>query len=476
MKKQRLPEKGCNVNNNGTRFPKSLFIVGLAALSAFLVGLPSFFAFFDPQEFMTFINPIEHREPLGSYLLNAYSWIHDGVRVGFIRPLTALSFFAEYPVFGRTAWLYRAVNLLIHGLACLLLFKSFCVLNGRQWILPAAAAAVAPGTVTALWFIAARGDVLAGTLIMASFFWTLKLKAENPDWRNWLLPIVFSALGLASKELGAAAFPVILLALILAPSSHGVKFLDRKGVIPLLVGLSAIVAVYTVARIVAFGNLGGYANARPFSNAAANLQVLIMQSSGAWLIQSRLLRLIYLVLVHLPMVLFAFSSSKSFRLFLLLLLTILLCGFQTIVGAADNHYSYAPSLIWTLMFFTSLAHFGRNTPVIILGSALILVWVLLSLQASRFNRLLAEPFYTVYSATSEIHPSIEGWDLPITILLGPDPGPGEITRELRNFPLFLSSFREGIPLEEGSVEIVTEPPPAGVPHLIWNGCKFTIAD
>src|SRR5205814_6739190 len=92
-------------------------------------------------------------------------WVHpDPVRIRFVRPVTALSFWLDHRVWGLRAWGFHVTNILAHVLAALAVFalgraiglaRSLAVLAAMAW-------GVSAASVPAVQWISGRTEILCG--------------------------------------------------------------------------------------------------------------------------------------------------------------------------------------------------------------------------------------------------------------------------------------------------------------------------
>ncbi len=135
----------------------------------------------------------------------------DPRRMGFYRPLQALSFHLEVMLFGRRAPLQRAINVLWHVLAAIALFLFARSLVDSRWAyLAGLLFALHPLCSEQVCLIANRGGLLTGALLL----WTLVLlaravPAEGAIKKRWLVAamIAYLAALLAKPEALTLAAP-----------------------------------------------------------------------------------------------------------------------------------------------------------------------------------------------------------------------------------------------------------------------------
>jgi tetratricopeptide (TPR) repeat protein len=132
-------------------------------------------------------------------------------------PLTRLSHLLDGELFGMESGSHHLTNVLLHALAALALFAFLFRATRDRWpsAFVAAMFALHPLHVESVAWVAERKDVLC------VFFWFLALWAyvryvERPEWRRYVLVLVFFCLGLMSKPM-IVTLPLVLLLLDVWP-------------------------------------------------------------------------------------------------------------------------------------------------------------------------------------------------------------------------------------------------------------------
>jgi tetratricopeptide (TPR) repeat protein len=129
-----------------------------------------------------------------------------GENTGLYRPLTILSFAVNQMVFGPAAWGYLLVNLLLHALVCLLLYRwlrGYALPLSTSW-LAAALFAVHPIHGEAVIQLVGRSELLTAAFVLLAL-----LAARQPGWRGNLGTAAAFLGAILSKEHG-----VVLIGLI----------------------------------------------------------------------------------------------------------------------------------------------------------------------------------------------------------------------------------------------------------------------
>ncbi len=212
------------------------------------------------------INFSDHGWTLNDVSMSLHS-IPDGLRVfttprpdGFYRPLTYLSLWADYRVFGSALWGYhlqsillQAVNsLLVYGLARELRFERDAAFWAAAWF-----ALAAMGFEPVLW-PAARFDLLATAFVLASIIYFLRyLRDPGRAGAQLLLSAAAYGLALMNKESGYCV-PLLLIAIVLTRKTWQLDSLDRSKLKRAALFFGGITALMLAVRIAIYNGLGGY--------------------------------------------------------------------------------------------------------------------------------------------------------------------------------------------------------------------------
>jgi hypothetical protein len=121
-------------------------------------------------------NPVVHRGDPGEIFTADYWAGYHADRSGLYRPLTTLSYALQYRWFGATPYSYHLVNILLHALAALLLYRLVCDLlsDATSALYAALLFAVHPALSEAVCAAVGRADLLAAALVMAALILHLR--------------------------------------------------------------------------------------------------------------------------------------------------------------------------------------------------------------------------------------------------------------------------------------------------------------
>ena len=154
-------------------------------------------------------------------------------------PLTRLSHMLDFQLFGEHSGLHHLVNVLLHGLATLLLFAFLHSATGALWrsAVIAFVFAIHPLHVESVAWVAERKDVLSACCWFLTL-WCYVRYTERPGLARYLLVILSFCLGLMAKPM-TITLPFVLLLLDVWPFKR--RAVWEKAPLFLLSGISAIV-------------------------------------------------------------------------------------------------------------------------------------------------------------------------------------------------------------------------------------------
>jgi len=109
------------------------------------------------------------------------AWAFSATEANNWHPLTWLSLLLDYSLFGRNAWGYHLMNVLLHAANAILLFLVLRRMTGEFWpsLLAATVFAVHPLRVESVAWVSERKDVLAGLFFMLTL-WPYAGYARRP--------------------------------------------------------------------------------------------------------------------------------------------------------------------------------------------------------------------------------------------------------------------------------------------------------
>lgn len=181
--------------------------------------------------------------------LKAVKWAFTTGHAANWHPLTWLSLMLDWQLFGSNPAGYHAVNLVFHIANTLLLFMVLKQMTDAFWpsAFVAALFALHPLHVESVAWVSERKDVLS------AFFWILTMWAyvrfvKHPKITDYLLVIIFFALGLLSKPM-IITLPFVLLLLDYWPLE---RFITRRSLPHLLIEKIPLFAMVFASSIVTF--------------------------------------------------------------------------------------------------------------------------------------------------------------------------------------------------------------------------------
>ena len=173
-------------------------------------------------------------------------WAFTSLRPFYWHPLTWISLMLDCTLFGLRPGLHLLVNVFIHLLATLLLFRLLQETTGATWrsALVAALWAVHPLRVESVGWVAERKDVLSTFFFIATVYAHAHY-ARRPDLRRYLLVFAAFTFAVMSKPM-AVSIPAALLVFDFWPLRR-LSLADRGWIRPLLekvpMGIAAVAVI-----------------------------------------------------------------------------------------------------------------------------------------------------------------------------------------------------------------------------------------
>ncbi len=260
-------------------------LVCLAAIAVYALSVRSGFAYDDVP--LILLDPRVHSLGNLPAILTQPYWPVGGQELSIWRPLTTLSFAADWAVSGGAPAWFHLSNVLWHAAACILVL---CLLH-ELFAAPAALAgallfAVHPVHVEAVANVVGRGDVISAVFALAAcLLWIRRPDREvRPAARTVLAAAALFALALFAKE-SAVMLPALLLLLDAArgrwkPDRATIRSYARA-VAPALAVFALVIAGYLGLRAAV---LDAFAPARvhPAADVLGSRWHLFLTSLQAW--------------------------------------------------------------------------------------------------------------------------------------------------------------------------------------------------
>jgi tetratricopeptide (TPR) repeat protein len=180
-----------------------IVLILIITFLAFIPALRADFVLLDDPDYVT-------ENPLIKSFSNIAALITTPIQ-GNYHPLTMISLALNYAISGDNAWSYHLLNLLIHLINCLLVFRLAFLLSNKNLIIAFTTAilfAIHPMHVESVAWISERKDVLYGLFFLAGLISYTKY-VDTDSRKQYLLAIIFLILSLLSKP-AAVIFPVAL--------------------------------------------------------------------------------------------------------------------------------------------------------------------------------------------------------------------------------------------------------------------------
>jgi protein O-mannosyl-transferase len=196
--------------------PAITILLVLLTVAAYWQVSRNDFVFFDDSAFI-----LDNPAVNAGLTWEGFKWSLKELYVDYWHPLTWLSMMLDVQLFGLRAGGHHMVSLALHIISTLLLFHFLRYITHRQWLSAFVAAlfAIHPLHVESVAWAAERKDVLSTLFCFATILAYVryaapnsKLSTQNSKLWQYLLVLLFFALGLLSKPM-LVTLPVVLLLL-----------------------------------------------------------------------------------------------------------------------------------------------------------------------------------------------------------------------------------------------------------------------
>lgn len=183
-------------------------------------------------------------------------WAGSGWAAPMFRPLTIATYALNYALTGLAPWSYHLVNVLLHAIVSVLVFRL-----GRLWRLSIGAAAmgallfaVHPIHVEAVANVVGRKELLAATFTLAMLL--SHPAALRRGGARLALPVVAFAAAMLSKEVGVVGIGLVAIQDWLIPGHGPARKVDRRRLAVVYGGYAIALASFLIARWWVVGGLG----------------------------------------------------------------------------------------------------------------------------------------------------------------------------------------------------------------------------
>ena len=447
------------------------FVIIMIILEMILY-LPLLSSFFDPQEFISLLNPLNSGMSFSDYMIESWSWIQGQQRIGFFRPVVSLMFMAEFPLWGANPAGYRAMNLVLHLCVALSVIPLARRIGIRKyWWLPSTLVLIHPGALDAVWLIVARHDVLAVFFSIAALIGTFDLIRGKLKGLQGVLPWVATLFAIGSKELGMANLLALPLLVILWPKESP----DRKALLYFWFSIPLVLLLFLGSRLMVFGNIGGYGQYTPLSEIPVRIYFMLIQSTGFFFMQNVFMRIILASVVVLMALALVSTWKRQWQKILTLSGLFLIYGFQSIISQSCMHYIYV-----IMVFFSMTAGLavetgsymssGKDLRRILLCGFLMVMLFMASLNWSSTLRYMNSAKQEVFEAVSAQAEVLAAKDSVAVVLYD-----RSIPRvdELKNIERYLDFLKPGNNVNFRYVEDESDVS-AGETRIIWRDDNLVI--
>ena len=176
----------------------------------------------------------------------------------YYRPVVFTTYALDYSIWNLNPFGYHLTNLLIHLIACLILFRILLILFSYSKfslfiaLLGTLVFSAHPVHTEAISWISGRTDSLFTLFFFAAFYFYLKIQlhSESENYRkNFILMLLFLTLGLLSKEM-MITFPVVIFLFdaLYSGSKHKFSFQMLKDRLPAYGAIIVITIAYVFER------------------------------------------------------------------------------------------------------------------------------------------------------------------------------------------------------------------------------------
>jgi len=247
-------------------------IILLVTVSTYASGIGNEFIFNWDDPSYIFRNP-----DIQQFSLENISKIFTSYYVGNYAPLHMLSYMADYALWGDNPTAFFLVNLLLHTVNAMLLYRILCRLgmDHTPALLAVLLFAIHPVQVESVAWLSQRKNVLSLFLMLTSFYWYLNYcRAEKNRWRPYSVSCFFFCAALLTKSI-AVILPAILLAYDFTHREGGSgpkKILSEKIPFVILAGIAAAVTLISQGQD-AGGGIVAWHGGSPLTNALTALTV-----------------------------------------------------------------------------------------------------------------------------------------------------------------------------------------------------------
>ena len=437
----------------------------------FAAFFPLLSSFFDPQDFISFLNPLRRGTAFDRYMVESWSWTRDVQLIGFFRPLTSMTFLIEFPLFKDNPVGYKIVNIIFH-LVCVYAVIRLVSLLGRPRLSALFAGmlfALHPGTVGAIGLIVARHDILACLFSLLAVASVVRLSRSPASLGRALLPSIFVMLALSSKELGMANFICLPIMYFFWPGGDR----NRRNSGVLLLSLLLVAAIYFFSRMLIFGDIGGYHEYTPLHVMLWRIGPLILQITGAAFLGRLPVRILWLTFLAMTVLGYAGRDLLRWRKVLLAVLVIGGYAFQSLMSENCEHYVYTPSAFFVAFIVTMAGDIRLPSRKWKYAAAVCAIMVILAAglvarrESVRFSGTTA-PFEIMYTAIGEkVDEFVPGEQHMIFQLQD-----SRLGREMKNIPLYLDYYLPDSGCSFILIDCLEER--SDLPVITWNGTAIEI--
>jgi Tfp pilus assembly protein PilF len=229
--------RATSVNQPNNYIP--IFIILLFTFIAYLPALKAGFVNWDDPDYV-------NKQIFSQGFSNLKSLITTPIQ-GNYHPLTMISLALNYSISGMNAWSYHLVNLLLHLINCILVFRFAFLLSNKNTLIAFVTAilfGIHPMHVESVAWVTERKDVLYSLFFLAGLISYTKY-TDTGNRKQYIITLIFLILALLSKP-AAVIFPLVLFCIdLLRKRTLALKLVVEKipfFILPLILGFITYLA------------------------------------------------------------------------------------------------------------------------------------------------------------------------------------------------------------------------------------------
>ena len=193
---------------SGIGSKKTLLLIVLASVLPYVYSVSYDFVYDDGAEIVE-NRLVQSWSDLGS-IFTSTAWAGTGRAVPMYRPVTTLSYLVNHTLTGLDPWSYHVVNIVLHALVCLLVYRLMLAWGfvARVALVAAVLFAVHPVHVEVVANVAGRKDLLSALFLIGMLL--AHSRVDQDGWRMGATATLCYALACFSKEAGVVGIGLVV--------------------------------------------------------------------------------------------------------------------------------------------------------------------------------------------------------------------------------------------------------------------------